>query len=418
MSSGLAIAAVTAVLKNLLENSFAQNAAVSSFGGVMVTALPLDRIAVGTEERPQLNLFLYQVSQNRNADWISRDRQDQFSRRFRDASSDAPLALNLHFLLTAFGTKDYQTDLLLGFVMQLFHQTPVLTGETIRSSLKHAVDVNIAGVFAQALATTSTSALAEQLGEIKISANFLSAEEMSRVWSLIQGPYRASITYEVSMVCIDSPPSLYQTKATSFSALQPRIEKITATLDTNGRIVAGCTLVLYGKHLKGEVTQVRLNGDEELLTPQIVEDTRLSMKLPPGLNAGVQQLQIVHQSMYQSQSHHDRFSNVAAFVLHPTITVPVELSVSESSRTITIQINPAVKSDQRVVLLLYSTENDSEQIYSFTVAPNHSDVSTIQIPILHVPCGTYYVQVQVDGAESLLDLEQAESHVSLQVTLP
>lgn len=416
MSSGLAIASVTAVFKNLLENSFAQNAAVSSFGGVMVSALPLDRVTVGTEERPQLNLFLYQVSQNRNADWISRDRQDQFSRRFKDASSAAPLALNLHFLLTAFGTKDYQTDLLLGFVMQLFHQNPVLTGDTIRSSLKHAVDVNIAGIFAQALATTSPSALAEQLGEIKISPNFLSAEEMSRVWSLIQGPYRASIAYEASMVCIDSSPSLYQTKAT-INALQPRIEKITATLDTNGRIVAGCTLVVYGKHLKGEVTQVRLNGDEELLNPQIVEDTRLSMKLPLGLNAGVHQVQIVHQSMYQFQPHHDRFSNVAAFVLHPTITAPVELSVSESPRTLTIQINPAVKSDQRVVLLLYSTKDDSEQVYSFTVAPHHSDVSTIQIPILHVPCGTYYVQVQVDGAESLLDLEQAESH-SLQVTLP
>jgi hypothetical protein len=201
MSGGLAIAAVTAVLKNLLENSFAQNEAVSSFGGVMVTALPLDRITVGTEERPQLNLFLYQVAQNRNADWLSRDRQDQFSRRFKDACSQAaPLALDLHFVLTAFGTKDYQTDLLLGFVMQLFHQTPVLRRDTISSSLKHAAEVNTAGIFAQALATSSTSALAEQLGEIKISPNFLGAEAMSKVWSLLSIPYRASVAYEVSMV--------------------------------------------------------------------------------------------------------------------------------------------------------------------------------------------------------------------------
>ena len=416
MSSGLAIAAVTAVLKNLLENSFAQNEAVSSFGGVTVTALPLDRIAVGTEERPQLNLFLYQVSQNRNADWISRDRQDQFSHRFKDASSDAPLALDLHFVLTAFGTKDYQTDLLLGFVMQLFHQTSVLGGDMIRSSLKHAADVNPAGIFAQALATTSAGALAEQIDQIKISPNFLSPEAMSKVWSLLHIPYRASVAYEVSMVCIAAPPCLCKPKAT-ISATQPRIEKITATLDTNGRIVAGCTLVVYGKHLKGEVTQVRLNGDEELLNPQIVEDTRLSLKLPLGLNAGVQQVQIIHQSIYQSQPHHDRFSNVAAFVLHPMIVAPVELSVSELSRTLTIQISPAVKSNQRLVLLLYSSENDSEQVYSFTVAPNHSDVSITQIPILDVPSGTYYAQVQVDGAESLLDPEQAESD-SLQVILP
>ena len=47
MSNGLAIAAVTAIFKNLLEDGLVQNAALSSMGNVLVTTLPPDRISVG-----------------------------------------------------------------------------------------------------------------------------------------------------------------------------------------------------------------------------------------------------------------------------------------------------------------------------------------------------------------------------------
>lgn len=40
MSHGLAIAAMTAVFKNLLEDGLVQNTALSSMGNILVTTLP------------------------------------------------------------------------------------------------------------------------------------------------------------------------------------------------------------------------------------------------------------------------------------------------------------------------------------------------------------------------------------------
>ncbi|NJL42069.1 MAG: DUF4255 domain-containing protein [Leptolyngbyaceae cyanobacterium SM1_4_3] len=83
MSNTLAIAAVTAMLKDILENRLANHAVAISIGDLLVTALPPDRISVGSDERPQLNVFLYQVSQNRNADWIEHEHLEEQHREHK-----------------------------------------------------------------------------------------------------------------------------------------------------------------------------------------------------------------------------------------------------------------------------------------------------------------------------------------------
>jgi len=139
MSNALAIAAVTAVLKDLIENGLVSDSIATSVGDVVVTALPPDRISIGTDERAQLNLFLYQVTQNRNADWVSRERHGDRPPLTREPrSTNPPLALDLHYLLTAYGAKDFQAELLLGYALQLFHEMPVLTREVIHTALKNA----------------------------------------------------------------------------------------------------------------------------------------------------------------------------------------------------------------------------------------------------------------------------------------
>ena len=64
MSSALAIASMTVVLKNLLDNGLIQQSAVASMGDITVTALPPDRVPIGAEERAQLNLYLYRLTPN------------------------------------------------------------------------------------------------------------------------------------------------------------------------------------------------------------------------------------------------------------------------------------------------------------------------------------------------------------------
>ena len=202
MSSALAIAAVTAVLKDILENGLTHDAIATSIGDTLITAIPPDRISVGTDERPQLNIFLYQVSPNRNADWVGRDRMD-----VRSTSAHPPLALDLHYLLTAYGPKDFQSELLLGYALQLLHEISVLNRDRVYTALKHAASLSSFGVLSQALACVSIEDLADQIAPIKLCSEFFSMEETSKLWSSLQTPYRPSAGYQASMVLISKDTS-------------------------------------------------------------------------------------------------------------------------------------------------------------------------------------------------------------------
>ncbi|WP_088239778.1 DUF4255 domain-containing protein [Calothrix rhizosoleniae] len=205
MSNALSIAAVTAVLKHILENGMVRDAIAKSVGDVIVTAIPPDTISVGIDERAQLNLFLYQVSQNRNVDWISQEFRDIYSKsRENQHPKHPPLALDLHYLLTAYGSKDFQIELLLGYAMQLLHQTPTITSDTIKSILNHVCEVNASSIFSQALVSIDVSNLTKKLGNIKLSPQFLNMEDNSRLWSALQTHYRPSASYQASMVLIDT----------------------------------------------------------------------------------------------------------------------------------------------------------------------------------------------------------------------
>jgi Pvc16 N-terminal domain len=199
MSSALAIAAVTAVLKDILENGLTHDAIATSIGDTLITAIPPDRISVGADERPQLNIFLYQVSPNRNADWVGRDRID--------VRLPPPLALDLHYLLTAYGPKDFQSELLLGYALQLLHEIPILNRDRVYTALKHAASLSSFGVLSQALATLSIEDLADQIAPIKLGSEFFSMEETSKLWSSLQTHYRPSAGYQASMILISKDPS-------------------------------------------------------------------------------------------------------------------------------------------------------------------------------------------------------------------
>jgi hypothetical protein len=106
-------------------------------------------------------------------------------------------------------------------------------------------------------------------------------------------------------------------------------------------------------------------------------------------------------------------SNVAAFVLRPTITGVITLSnVQENGRVITVAtvpVSPEIAPNQRVVLLLNQRPgaNPSADLaaYQFTAPAVTTECSSIAIPIDRIPAGEYLVRLQVDGAESLLTVD-------------
>ncbi|MEH2125145.1 DUF4255 domain-containing protein [Nostoc sp.] len=422
MSNVLSIAAVTAVLKVLLENGLVSDPIAASVGDVIVTALPPDRISVEADERAQINLFLYQVTQNRNVDWVSQEFRSRHSHiNGNPRSPTPPLALDLHYLLTAYGAKDFQAELLLGYAMHLLHKTPAIASDIIENTLINASTTNTSSAFSQAVASVSVSALAEQIGQIKLTPEFFNMEETSKLWSALQTHYRPSATYLASMVLIESTND----KSENFYMMplsQPNIEQVIAPTKTEQMIVAGTKLVIRGKRLRGEITRVRFGNTETLLVPQEVKETQISLLVPPDLYASIQGVQVVHLTMGNAeQTNHLVESNVAAFVLHPTITAfvaQVENS-GDNLRTaeITVKFQPKVGKAQRVVLLLNEVSDDSPVAYSFLVAPPTQDTDAIAIPVKNVKPGTYIVRVRVDGAESPLHKNQFGEYDSPQVTI-
>lgn len=191
MSSAYALAAVTIVLKDLLDNRLVRSGVAGSIGDVIVTALPPDRIPVGGEERNQLNLFLYRVTPH--IGWRG-GRPNGAEMPDREARQPS-LTLDLHYLVTAYGEQDFLAEILLGHAVQLLHELPVLPPEAFRDALTTGVSVG-------ARAALTDAALDEQAGEIKICPEFLSAEETSKLWSSLQARYRLSAAYKVSSVPI------------------------------------------------------------------------------------------------------------------------------------------------------------------------------------------------------------------------
>ena len=196
MSSPLAIGAVSAVLRNLLDNGIIEQVALGTT--VNVTATAPDTIKLDTvDDPPQLNIFLYQVTPNaawRNVGLPSRNGDG-------DRLTNPPLALDLHYLITAYGRTDFQAEILLGYAMHLLHERPRLDRPAIRRALNPSpLDVSMLPPTFQTLAASD---LADQVEAIRITPVAMPVEELSKLWSAIQSHYRPSAAYQVSVVLID-----------------------------------------------------------------------------------------------------------------------------------------------------------------------------------------------------------------------
>ena len=202
MSSGLAISAVTAVLQSFLSDVY--NAPASPLGSVSVSAIAPDivqsSLGSGAEAQLQVNLFLHQVTHN--AAWRNLGLPSvgvDGSTRLKNP----PLALNLHYLLTAYASKDTQAEALLGFAVLMLHENPVLPRSQIGAALNNLASSNPpSNPLAKVL---SSSGLANQIEMIKITPTTMGREEMAWIWTALKADYRPTFAFDVSVALLESP---------------------------------------------------------------------------------------------------------------------------------------------------------------------------------------------------------------------
>src|SRR5262249_62297703 len=93
----------------------------------------------------------------------------------------APRAIDLHYLLTAYGRADLEAELLLGYAMQLLHETPVLPRAAIRTSLVPPTAPLNGSLLPSVYHALRASDLADQIEQIKISPQNMHTEQLSKL---------------------------------------------------------------------------------------------------------------------------------------------------------------------------------------------------------------------------------------------
>jgi hypothetical protein len=401
---------VTAVLKDLLDNALVDHSVSGAVGGpVVVTALAPNRVKAGDDERTQLNLFLYHVTPN--SGWRNEGLPSRNGRGER--MSNPPLALDLFYLLSAYGKQDFEGEILLGYAMQMLHETPFLTRDAIRRTLTPPSPVG-GGILPPALGALAASDLAEQVEQIKLSPQPMSTEEMSKMWTAFQANYRPSAVYQASVVLIES---MRPSKASlpvltrglgdqGFAAgpdLTPSFPGLVEVLPPNWQpgVRLGEVLSIRGHTLDGDqvsfrFTHPRLTSAIELAPLPQRTATELSVQLPnepANWPAGFYTV----AAAVRRTGEPDRTTNELAFALAPRITTALPISVvrdAQGRATLNLTCSPQVLPGQRASLVVGERE--------ILAQPHTSKTSQLQFVIPAAEVGERLLRLRVDGVESLL----------------
>ncbi|HEX4292984.1 MAG TPA: DUF4255 domain-containing protein [Rhizomicrobium sp.] len=431
MSTPLAIAAVTAVLKDVLNTSMTATDLSSIVGDVKVSAKPPDKLIPATGDEPTaLNIFLYQVTPNqgwRNAGLPARDWSG-------DRTGNPPLALDLHYLLTATAPRDIYPEIIMGFAMQMLHETGVLSRELIAKALDPMAPPS------DFIPQLKFAELAEQIEQIRVTPAALTVDDISKLWTGFQGRYRMSVAYIVTVVLIQTLRSTRSSLpvVTRNIAVKPFqqivIDEITSSTPY---ALAGSTLSIAGTNLDDPNFQLFIDGVDSTALVTGRSATTVTVKLPApigsALRAGVLGVQIEHPVQFAAGVlRTGTQSNLAPIVLHPAlalplpppsnVTHPVIDGTTYTSATLTLTLDPKVTKQQRVAVLLNGMGANA-QAYSFAaptgngiVDPN-IDTGTVEIGVVDVIPGAYLVRVTVDGAESALGMSGSGTYDAPTVTL-
>ena len=399
MSNALAIAAVTATLRSLLETGVRAD---PDLNDTTVTTQPLDKARESNNTANQLNLFLYHTLPN--AAWANMD----MPRRIVPGETGIPaLALKLYYLMTAYGRGDDTTQpfshQVLGQAMSVLHDHPLLGAEEIRA--------------ATAVALPRTD-LDRQIERVRITLQPLSLEELSKLWTGLQTQYRLSVAYEATVVLIDStqvvraPLPVLTRGVRSQSSLIPPVPALEEVLPQGGQPSArlGETLSLGGHHLDGTAIGVVFNhplwsAPVELPPQPGGTDTRLTVGIPdqPAIwPAGFYTLAVRVQRPTES---YRRTTNELSFSLAPTMTIApsappagnITFTVTCSPQVGVEQHGTQIRLVQRAALLLGDREIRAEPPPSAA-----GPTGTLTFIAANVVAGEYFVRLRIDGVDSLL----------------
>jgi len=413
MSNTLAIAAVTATIKDIL-GTVSQPLPGdpdpdSDLADAFCSVRPPDK-ARSSEDVNQLNLFMFQTVPNaamRNAFIPTQVHAGE--------QAFSPLAVTLHYLLTAYGRNfdDLLSHRLLGRAMSLLHDHAIL----FPADIKHALSGS----------TLAGADLANQIEHVRITPRSISTEETSKLWTMFQTPYRVSTAYEASVVLIDSQrrtgaglPVIkrgpHDTGNDAMASLLPpfpaleTISCVTATqpatrisdvahgfsaepIKFTGHDLAGASLTVSFQH---RLFAAPLTSQPSWLSS--ISNNGFTVNLPDAPGSWPAGLYQSWATVVDATSN-ARDTNVLPLQIAPRIfavqpkSPPPIPPAGDGSVTLSVFVSPPVRPEQRASVLVGSAEFKPDPTLS---GPNKLVVKVAQ------PKGTYKLRVRVDGVDSFI----------------
>lgn len=365
MSDFRAIGGVSATLQTLLLDRMEQ-----PFGATVPVTIGTPPFTAKDNdphvEDSRVNLFLYRVTENGYL-----QNQEIPGRGASGAYGHPPLSLNLHYLVTAYGTTevvagmttlfdDSSAQFVLGSAMRVLHDVPIVTDNvmTLRPPSGNIV---------------LHPSLRDEFEHVKITLEPLTLEDVSKIWTALALRYRLSAAYVVNVVQIESrrprrfprpvgqpaspitpplpgdPPTpgpmVYVLTIQTPTVTDVKVIRAGTTIEQAFAYAAiGDDLVLRGTALSGPRTSVMI-GDVEV-PAKFAEPTRVVVTIPdatiPGvgpiapelqLQPGVRAARVIVRDPLVPQSAFS--SNDAAFMLVPSVN-PLPIAYAAGPRRITI----------------------------------------------------------------------------------
>ena len=399
MSSALALSAVTSVLQQALNLVFNG----SALGTVNVSAVAPDvvekKYGIGADSGLRVNLFLHQVTPN--AAWRNID--------FPSLASDGatriknpPLALDLHYLLTAYAADDTEAEALLGYAILMLHENPILPRALITSML----GLLTSNTYNNAV---QNAGLAAQIEMIKLSPATLGREEMAWLWTALKADYRPTFPFQASVVLMrnDNPTAFSLPVLTRNITVQPGVSAQLFNVqppNDQSPAVVGDTVTISGSTLSA-ASLISLENPVTNVTYQFAPavggatDTSVSFQVPDdpaSMPSGVCEVSLIFKDAtgIVTQTTNDVVLGIG---LQIAAAPAPSAAASGGGTLISVTCDPQVRPGQSVYLVLNSqTGGTSQAVVAQPFTTQTAALSFQFTPAL--AADTYSARLQVDSA--------------------
>jgi hypothetical protein len=400
MSTDLAVTAVTRTLRQLLDDECADKWGNDVLGGdltkqFVVANLQPHKVRDAHPSQNVVNVFLYRT--DLNAAWRNLPLPSQTK---AGEDGPAPLALNLEYLITAYGEDDREdaAHFFLGQAMRVLHDRAIIPRAAFKNVLPKA-NVHL------------------QIEQVTITPKPLSIEELSKLWSIFGTQFRICSAYLVTVLLIDSraatksvlpvltrgpqdagvfamasmPPILDYAKAASgFSAarLGENVAVFGQRLDGSG-LSALVRHALLDDPIELPVTNVNA-GRVNVALPAATGGSGVSAAWPAG---------IYSLSLLITRPNLPKWpTNEVPFALAPSIVVTPNTNANPGvDFEVTIEATPQVREEQPVMAIW-----DDRQIAPKSVTtPGNADAATTIVFDAPGDLGMHRVRLRVDGIDSI-----------------